>query len=307
METTLDDLITDGIGLDDFTSDEDVQEEPKTEDFFSEGQTNNSLIDKLLEAKGFKDNKVTIVEDDTTKVLDFYELSPEEQIEILSADAPKTGTLTTEEQEFLNTLKRNNTSINQFLDQYKQSIINEIQDNSVDSYQIDDYTDEELFLLDLKNKFDLTDDELVQELEKEMQNEDMFKRKVDKLRNEYREAEKQYNASKYEEFEQQMINVALDTPDFYGIELDNEEKDEVLSFLLDTDATGESDFTKALNDPKKLYEAAWFLRYGKESFDLLRNAYEEEINKLKAEDKNKKVIIKENNDDKKTININDLI
>ena len=82
-----------------------------------------------------------------------------------------------------------------------------------------------------------------------------------------------------------MVNIAVETPEFYGIELEDEEKNEVLSFLLDIDESGVSEFSKTLNDPKKLYEAAWFLRYGKESFDALKNAYESEIARIKKDSK----------------------
>jgi hypothetical protein len=102
-----------------------------------------------------------------------------------------------------------------------------------------------------------------------------------------------------------MVNVALETPEFYGIELEDDEKNEVLSFLLDLDDNGTSTFYKTLNDPKKLYEAAWFLRYGKESFDALKNAYETEIAKLKKPD-NKPTVVHKNNE-RKINSIHDLI
>lgn len=35
-----------------------------------------------------------------------------------------------------------------------------------------------------------------------------------------------------------MVNVALQTPEFYGIELDDDEKNEVLSQILDLDENG---------------------------------------------------------------------
>ena len=129
-------------------------------------------------------------------------------------------------------------------------------------------------------------------MEKELKDETLFKKKVDILRAEYKQLEDQEKENRriefedkqkqeFEEFAQQMVDIAIATPEFYGIELEDDEKNEVLSFLLDIDEHGDSEFHKALADPKKLYEAAWFLRYGKESFDALKNAYESEISKLK--------------------------
>ena len=88
--------------------------------------------------------------------------------------------------------------------------------------------------------------------------------------------------------------------------LEDDEKNEVLSFLLDQDENGASQFYKTLSDPNKLYEAAWFLRYGKESFDALKNAYESEIAKLKKQDKPTVVRKPKSGDTNKEKNIHDL-
>lgn len=67
----------------------------------------------------------------------------------------------------------------------------------------------------------------------------------------------------------------------WGILLEDEEKNNILSYLAELDENGVSAFYKELNNPQRLYEAAWFLRYGKEAFDTLINAYESEIAKYK--------------------------
>jgi hypothetical protein len=54
-----------------------------------------------------------------------------------------------------------------------------------------------------------------------------------------------------------------------------------------------------------MYEAAWFLRYGKESFDALKNAYESEMAKLKQKDK-PGVIKRTDTPSKQTNSIHDL-
>ena len=64
---------------------------------------------------------------------------------------------------------------------------------------------------------------------------------------------------------------------------EDEEKNNILSYLAELDENGVSAFDKELNNPQRLYEAAWFLRYGKEAFDTLINAYESEIAKYKKD------------------------
>jgi hypothetical protein len=286
---------------------------------FSEepSKLNTDVLDELLKSKGITDAKVAIVdEDNIKKEVDFYELGKEEQLAILNSQDEEVDNndLNDTEIELLNHLRSNNLTVEQFLENYKQSIIEELGGTPPPNYDIDSYDDQELFLLDQKNKYDLTEDELAEALKKELENEDLFKKKIDKTRAEYKELEDQYNATQeqdsqrqkdeeYNQFSDTMVDVAVQTPEFYGIELEDEEKDEVLSFLLDLDENGTSDFYKTLNDPKKLYEAAWFLRYGKESFDALKNAYESEISKLKKD----KTTVVHRTSDKEIKSIHDLI
>ena len=290
-------------------------------DFFEDEQQviieDDSVLAELLKLKGIENGKITLLdENNEEQEVSFYELSKEEQLEILNpSEIEDNYGLDDSEVELINHLRSNNLTINQFLENYKQSIIDSIGTSDGESYDIDAYDDQELYMLDLKNKYDLTDDELVKELEKELQDETLFKKKVDVLRTEYKQLEDQYKETQKAEFEkqreeqynryaEQMVNVALETPEFYGIELEDDEKNEVLSFLLDLDENGASEFYKTLNDPKKLYEAAWFLRYGKESFDMLRSAYESEIAKLKKDKPT--TVIRKSGPDKPKNSIHDL-
>jgi len=243
------------------------------DDFLTEGPENKLLIDpvinELLKAKGITDGKIKIIdEDDKEQEIYFSNLTTEEQLEILNdADNSSNFSLNDAELAFINSIRKNKVSIEQYLENYKQSIIDSIPESQGLDYDIDSYDDHELFILDLKNKYDLTDDELVKELEKELKDEALFKKKVDILRNEYKKLEDQYTETQrleseakqqkeYQDFAQGMVDIAINTPEFYGIELEDNEKEEVLSFLLDLDEQGTSKFSKVINDPKKLYEAA---------------------------------------------------
>lgn len=271
--------------------------EPDNDDFFSIAEPKNTeetVLDALLKARGITNSKITILdENDQEQEIDFYDLSKEDQLEILSSSEQEVNyDLDESEVDLINHLRSNNLSVNDFLTQFREEILAELQQEVEPSYDIDNYDDQELFLLDLKNKYDLTDDELQAELEKELQNADIFTKKVTKLRSEYKQLEDQYKANQQAEFENQrqeqynqyantMANVASTISDFHGVFLEDEEKTETLSYLLDLDDSGSSRFSKDLNDPAKLYEAAWYLRYGKEAFQALENAYETEIARLK--------------------------
>lgn len=319
----LEDVIFEDLELDKPLDNTDAPTDPELneEDFFKDTVTDvpaeDSIISELLKARGIVDGKITIIDEDNKESeVNFSELSKEEQLEILN-DYPETEDNELDESEigFINQIREKNQSIEEFLEDYKQEILASIDESTTQNYDIDAYDDKELYLLDLKNKYDLTDEELVKELEKELKDENLFKKKVDVLRAEYKQLEDQYKETQklefaekqqeeYNQFAQKMVDVALETPEFYGIELEDDEKNEVLSFLLDLDDKGTSEFSKSLNDPKKLYEAAWFLRYGKESFDALKNAYESEIAKLKKDPK--QVVVRRDNTQPKQDSIHDL-
>lgn len=293
-------------------------EETIQDDFFDvskQPEENDSILVDLLKAKGIEGSKILIIdENNEEKEVDFFSLTKEEQLEILNDNSTSSvPELNDDEAELLNYLRDNNITLKDYLNLYKDEIVSKVTQTSEPTYDIDAYDDQELFLLDLKAKFDLSDEELTAELEKELQNETIFTKKVTKLREEYKKLEDEYKQEQEAEFNRQrdeqynqfvdtMVDTAMKTPEFHGIELEDDEKEQVLSFLLDLDDKGTSNFYKSLNDPQKLYEAAWFLRYGKDAFEAIKNAYESEIAKLKDD---KKVIVRKPND-RKINSIHDL-
>lgn len=311
----LDDIFDGGdLGLGEEVVDNVVLENEMSGDMgiFEEDNTNdttNSILDEFLKLKGIENNKVTILEEDNTeKEVNFYELSKEEQLDLLnlSENDPNID-LDDAEIELLNSIRSKNLSVSDFLESYKNEILQSAAEGNqpdTESYEIDSYDDQELYLLDLKNKYDLTDEELIKELEKELQDEDLFKKKTDVLRSEYKTLEDNYKETQlqeankekeanYNQFVDQMVDIAIKTPDFYGIDLDDDEKNEVLTSILELDENGASAFYKSISNPKELYRVAWFQRYGEEAFNVLKAAYEEEINNLKKDNsKSKPVVIK---------------
>lgn len=287
-------------------------EKTTVEDIFDE-HSSPSVLDKFLESKGFVDSKIKVLdENDKESEVKFSELSEDEQLDVLNSLSfqDKTNTqLGQDEESFLKELKNNNLTLNQFLELYKESVIQEAGAQSEASYEIDQYNDEELYLLDLKNKFDFTDEELQAELEKELENKPLFEKKIEKIRSEYKELEEQYKANQqaefeaqqkqqYDDFVDQMTGIAGNVSDFHGLELEDNEKNETLSYLLNLDENGMSQFYKDLNTPEKLYEVAWYLKYGRDAFKVIEDAYEAEIARLKAKEDKPRVVRqtnKENN------------
>lgn len=295
------DLFEDDLGLnnpEEPTSNDSIFEpidEPTL--IFDDVDEKPSLIVDLLKAKGIADSKITILdEENNEKEVSFFDLSKEEQLDILLENGTEepASSLQEEEEALIKYLRDNKITLQQYLDSYKEAVLQEGTGNEV-VYDIDAYDDQELFLLDLKNRYDdFTDEELMKELEKELQNKDLFDKKVSKLRTEYKQLEDAYKEelqrefntqreTEYNQFVDTMVDVAVNNSDLYGIELEDDEKNNVLSFLLELDEQGQSEFYKSLNTPENLYRAAWFLTYGEQAFDALKNAYEAEIARLKKE------------------------
>ena len=310
-----DDLFDDNLEPSDDIIDDQIIKSNDNDDFFESSSKNktSSVIDDLLSIKGITDGKIKVIkEDQSEEEIDFYSLTKEEQIEILnSSDLDHDYELEDDEIELINELRSKGVSWKDYLEQIKSSV------TPIEaSYEIDSFDDQELFLLDLKHKYDLTNEELEKELEKELQDENLFKKKIDKIRAEYKELEDQQKQiqqaefetsqkQRYEDFANTMVDVATKTSEFHGIELEDNEKNEVLSFILDLDENGTSNFYKTLNNPTKLYEAAWFLKYGKDAFNALSGAYEAEINKLKKDNK-PRVVVKNKNTSTNTNSIHDI-
>jgi hypothetical protein len=142
-------------------------------------------------------------------------------------------------------------------------------------YKIDDYTDDELYISDMKLKYpDFTDEELNERLESAKVNEELFKKEVDALRayykeqeeNDAKEAEEQAK-QEYENLQNSLLTAASrftevkfdieDAEDPGGFEIEDSDRQRALAYLLAVDKDGQSQFDKDLSDPNALFELAY--------------------------------------------------
>jgi hypothetical protein len=259
LDDIFDDLSTqDEEGLEDSPIDKNLDIFDSSTNDSSEG--GKSILDVFLSSKGVSNGTLKIIDEtDAEKDVNFYEMSQEEQLDVLNS-LSNNSQLQEDEEKLINFLRINNLTINEYLEQYKDALLRENYSPQEPDYDIDAYDDQELYLLDLKTKFDLTDDELAIELEKELKNPELFNKKVDKLRAEYKELEQQYKESirseELDKFNNTMLDAANSVQEFNGIVLDDTEKIETLEYLTALDDQGRSAFYKDLSDPKKMYEAA---------------------------------------------------
>ena len=259
------------------------------DDLFGETTTENSeLISNLLAQKGITDASKIQIEDEDGNIqeLDFNSLPIEEQLEILQQETPE---LDDSEIETINYLRENGVGIQELIEYHRNQAIQEYLQAQQTDYTVDDLSDEELYKLDIAARYeDLSEEELEIELQKELNNPDLFKKKVDKLREVYKQEEiaEQNVLSQQAELEEEqnyqmlvdsMVEVAQGTDELFDLELEDDDKEEVLQFLLNKDINGQSDFVKLLNDPNALFQLAWFATKGQEAFSTIHDYYKKEI------------------------------
>lgn len=284
----------------------DTQESTDTEDADTSSD-DDSYIFSFLKEHGIEDpSKIQFTnEDDSTEELDFNSLSKEEQLEILrSVTDPG---LTANEINTINYLRQNNATLEQVVDYFAQKRLEEYLNANPDKvhqkvYSVDDYTDDELYLYDLKQRYpDFTDEELVNELDKAKEDEELFKRKSEIIRNTFKEQEDQAAQAQVEQEQQQvedlrnnLMNAAgrfnevqLDYTDDESDSLiiDDEDKREMMSYILDQDREGKSQFVRDLEDPDRLIELAWFATQGPKMMSELSKHWKKQLSDARSENK----------------------
>ena len=161
--------------------------------------------------------------------------------------------------------------------------------------ELDDFTDDDLFMADLQARIpDITDEELENALTQAKSNEELYKKQVSGIREEYKRLEDQKNQER-EAYEQQQqtdsFNQFADSignsinqlSDIGGLEvdLDDEDKSEIADFILGTDKAGVSNLGKALNDPDTLTKMAWFALKGADTIDGMVDYFKEQIKQVR--------------------------
>ena len=280
----------------------DVDPEP-TEEPVVEPEPDQSnepdVVTELLKRQGINDpSKIKFEDEDgSIKDTDWNTLSLEEKLNILS-NKETTPTQSTSKPDFnddvvslAQELKDNNMSVDDFVNYIKQQSINEYTSAQQPVYSVDNLTDDDLFILDLKKRIpDITQEQLDTALTSAKENEDLYKLQVNGIRKEYQQFEEEQNAQNQaiEQEEQQRQynefanNIAqsistLDNVNGLDLELDDDDKYELAQFILGQDASGVSNLGKALNDPETLVKVAWFALKGADAIDGITDYFKNEI------------------------------
>jgi hypothetical protein len=328
MEMKLEDLDIDDVGLDEDVTpgnefDEDTYEKPWLdgsapqdeevhEEVHEDEPTNEpeeeDIIVSLLKDKGINPEAIKF-ENEAGEIEEksFNELSREEQLQILNYDESDDDFgLAEDEVSLINELRASNLSADEYKKYIAQQAIQEYLDSNQEDtpvYEIDSIPDDELYLIDLKAKVpELTEEDASAELELAKQNEALYQKKVQGIRNEYKkkeellaqqeEEEQRLAAEKAaQEFEDTIVAAIQenDTIDLgeSSLTLSEDDMNEIASFILDSDVAGVRHIAKALNDPKTLVGMVWYALKGQEAFSQITDYYKQKITEASKYNYNK--------------------
>lgn len=238
----------------------------------SSNEPEDDLTSEVLRLKGIADPSKIKFEDETGAVVerDWNTLSRTEQLNILAGQEQEGPDLYDDEIELLNAIRNSGMSVNDYL-----NAIQTPQEAPVQSYKIDELSDEDVYALDLLEKVgadNITDEELEQAINNAKQNEQLFQKTVEGLRKEYIRLQQDEEAQlaneraaqqeqAYRQFAASITNEIRGLNSFAGqeLELSGEDAEELAAFMLELDDTGTSAFGRALQDPNLFTKAAFWL------------------------------------------------
>ena len=241
----------------------------------SEGDQEDDLTTEVLKLRGISNPDKIKFEDESGAITErsWDSLTKEEQINILADQREHqetTNELAEDEIDLINAIRNSGMSVQD----YMQTITPQI-NQPQDTNQFDTMSDEDLYAFDILNKVgndNITDEELDAALEAAKANETLFKKTVEGLRQQYnrlQEEQKQNIANQQQAAAQQryqafanVVNNQIDNFNSFAgqpIQLSNQDKDNLSEFMLALDEDGSSALGKALQDPRLLTKAAFWL------------------------------------------------
>ena len=282
------------------------------------------IITELLKSYGITDKSKILYENENGEEVEvsWNSLSKEDKLGILQTPNHSiSNELDDSEVQLINTIRNSKMSPSEYI-QYieKQGVDRYVQNSQVPHYSIDDYSDDDLFMMDLIARLgdNITDNEVRDALEQAKSNEVLYNKQIEALRNEYRKSEQdrlnqeeyekqQIAQEQYNQFSNSIYDQINGFKEFYGcdIDLDQNDKQELFEFITGFDEAGNNHFAKALNDPNLVVKMAWTLLNGDKLIEDINDYYKSKITEVSknsynkglkdANKNNSNFIIKENN------------
>ena len=290
-EETLDQVIDEGVSTPAEFDDSDVN---YTETDYNEDSNEDSkdYISRLLESRGIDRNRIQILDEEgNASEVNFDSLSDQDKFDILNYQEdpvlPEDHEIQT-----INFLRQNNMTLQDFAEWQRQEAIKEYLAEQSSVSETDSYSDEEIVAYDYIKRFgeSMSDEEIDAEIERLKADPEAFAKRVTLLRNVFK-AEEEAQAKLYQDQEDaknaenetifiQTYQQALAGIDnIQNIELDTNDREELLRFVLEKDQANRTGLSKAMDDPANVLKMAWYLLHGEECTNAMIDYFQKEISK----------------------------
>lgn len=278
----------DPLGLTDFYKDNGItpeyqdNDDDKDEDEEEKSDNNDSNEDFLttyLKQAGIPDPSKLQYSDDDGNIseVDFNSLSNSEKLNILR-EVSDPG-LSDYEQQVIQFVRQNGP-LDKVIQYYQQQAIEAYlnehpEDIHTRTYEIDDYTDDELYLANLKMQYpDFSDEELYSKLDSAKMDQELFNKETATLREKFKQEEENMLAEQQreQEYENQALQqdlqskmqyfteIALDPDDPQSdfLSIEDGDRNVMLRYLLEQGSDGKSQLIRDMEDPQALIEIAYY-------------------------------------------------
>lgn len=270
------------------------QEEVNTEENTSSVIDEQSLLESVLKSRGIDFNNIKIEDTETGVIhsVPFTELSREEQIELLNLEEDDYN-LDDDEINLLTFMRENNLNSESLVNYYKQKGIEEYLANEGAVYKVDELSDEDIYALYIKNNYGdiLTEDELVDEVNKAKENSESFEKKVNKLREIYKAEERLATEAKQKEeqdsqLSEEELNKIVGTlreagrniKTIGGFDLEESDIDSTMDYITKPQITGRTKLASDLDNPDTLFKLAFYATHGDELIEAIHEHYNNVLN-----------------------------
>lgn len=264
-------------------------------------QQEDQFIQELLKSRGIEDlNKIKFeTEEGEIQEISWNDLDLNEKLTLLDQTIvePETG-LDESEIQLINTIRSSQLTPQEYIEYIQKNSVDTYIQNSQNQnhkYSIDQYSDDEIYVMDLISKSqDITEEEAIQALENAKLNESLFKKQVTAIRNQYKQIEdetiqqnkleqEEQQQAQFNEFAEKIEDSIINFKEFSGCELNMSEEDmqHLYTFITGRDNAGNSWFGKALNDPDTVVQMAWFVLNGEKMIQDITEYYNKEITNVR--------------------------
>ena len=259
----------------------------------------------MLKQGGINPNAIPITDENGNEtIVSFNDLTRQEQIDIMHSISPNQNNgdeggyqLDDDEVDMVNAIRRSGLSPENWVAAFKEKVINDFIQNGGaynDVYKVDSLSDDELWITDYHSKVkDATEEDTLKALEYAKSNPELFKRTVEGMRQMYKENEENYRnqdiqrqqelaKQRAEEYEAAIVSAVNSNSRLrFGdknLELSDEDKEDIASFILDSDPTGENYMVSAMRNQNELVKMAFMYLKGEELIKEMQDSYRNEIN-----------------------------